>query len=124
MAPAARARSLTLQTAQRAKTARRELFVIVPLIAGTVFAYVRREELFGADTPVRVAAAVMMVLLGWALARALGRFAAPGAVQAHGPGDRRHGELPDPARADRARGAARRCGSPGWIPPRSPSEAP
>jgi small conductance mechanosensitive channel len=77
VAPAARARSLTLQTAQRAKAAKRELFVIVPLIAGTIFAYARREELFGADTPVRVAAAVMMVLLGWALARALGRFAAP-----------------------------------------------
>jgi small conductance mechanosensitive channel len=77
MARAARARSLTLQTAERAKTARRELLIIVPLIASTIFAYVRREELFGADAPVRVAAAVMMVLLGWALARALGRSAAP-----------------------------------------------
>jgi small conductance mechanosensitive channel len=73
----AHARSLTLQTAQRAKRARRELLVIVPLLAVTLFAYLRREELFGVDTPVRVAAAIVMVILGWALARDLGRFTAP-----------------------------------------------
>jgi small conductance mechanosensitive channel len=73
----ARARTLTLQTAQRARRARRELFVVVPLLAITVFAYVRREELFGVDTPVRVGAALVMVVLGWALARDLGRFTAP-----------------------------------------------
>ena len=75
--PAARARSLTVQTAQRAKKARVELMVIIPLIAITVLAYLRREELFGADTPVRVAAAIVMVALGWALARDVGRFTAP-----------------------------------------------
>ena len=78
MAPAgARARSLTLQTAQKAKKAKIELLVIIPLIALTVFAYLRREELFGTDTPVRVAAAIVMVVLGWALARDIGRFVAP-----------------------------------------------
>jgi small-conductance mechanosensitive channel len=71
------ARSLTLQTAQRARQARRELLVVVPLLAVTLFAYLRREELFGVDTPVRVAAAILMVVLGWALARDLGRFTAP-----------------------------------------------
>ena len=77
LAAGARARSLTVQTAQKAKAARWQLLVLVPLIAATAFAYVRREELFGADTPVRVAAAIVMVVLGWALARALGRFVAP-----------------------------------------------
>jgi small conductance mechanosensitive channel len=72
-----RARSLTLQTAQRARRARRELIVLVPLLSITVYAYLRREELFGVDTPVRVAAAIVMVILGWALARDLGRFTAP-----------------------------------------------
>ena len=72
-----RARSLTLQTAQRARRARRELLIVVPLLGLTVFAYARREELFGLDTPVRVGAAVAMVILGWALARDLGRFTAP-----------------------------------------------
>ena len=72
-----RARSLTLQTAQHARRAKRELIVIVPLLAVTLYCYVRREELFGADTPVRVGAAIVMVVLGWALARDLGRFTAP-----------------------------------------------
>ena len=73
----ARARSLTLQTAQRARRARRELLVIVPLLGLTLYAYLRREELFGVDTPVRIGAVVVMVVLGWALARDLGRFTAP-----------------------------------------------
>jgi small conductance mechanosensitive channel len=72
-----RARTLTLQTAQHARRAKRELLVVVPLLAMTLYAYVRREELFGVDTPVRAAAAIVMVVLGWALARDLGRFTAP-----------------------------------------------
>jgi small conductance mechanosensitive channel len=51
--------------------------VVVPLLAITLYAYLRREDLFGVDTPVRVAAAILMVVLGWALARDLGRFTAP-----------------------------------------------
>ena len=73
----ARARSLTLQTASKARRAKRELIVVVPLLAMTLYAYLRREELFGVDTPVRVGAAIVMVVLGWALARDLGRFTAP-----------------------------------------------
>jgi small conductance mechanosensitive channel len=72
-----RARSLTLQTAQKARKAKRELVVLVPLLGVTLYAYLRREELFGVDTPVRVGAAIVMVVLGWALARDLGRFTAP-----------------------------------------------
>src|SRR4051795_8209190 len=74
---APRARSLTVQTAQRARRAKWELAVILPLFALTVVAYVERERVFGLDAPVRVAAAVVMVVLGWALARDLGRFSAP-----------------------------------------------
>jgi small conductance mechanosensitive channel len=73
----ARAHSLTLQTAQHARHAKRELIVLVPLLAVTLYFYTRREQLFGVDTPVRVAAAIVMVVLGWALARDLGRFTAP-----------------------------------------------
>src|SRR3954468_14890604 len=72
-----RARSLTLQTAQHARRAKRELIVLIPLLAVTLYCYLRREQLFGVDTPVRVAAAIVMVVLGWALARDLGRFSAP-----------------------------------------------
>jgi small conductance mechanosensitive channel len=74
---APRARSLTVQTAQRARRAKWELAVILPLFALTIAAYVERERVFGLNTPVRVAAAVVMVILGWALARDLGRFSAP-----------------------------------------------
>lgn len=73
----ARARVLTLQATQKARKAKRELLVIIPLLALTVFAYVRREELFGLDEPVRVAAALLMLGLGWQLARDLGRFFEP-----------------------------------------------
>lgn len=73
----ARARSLTLQTAQKASRAKRELIVLIPLLGLTIYAYLRREELFGLDTPVRVGAAIVMVILGWALARDIGRFTAP-----------------------------------------------
>jgi small conductance mechanosensitive channel len=77
LAPAARARSLTVQTAQKARRARRELVVLIPLLALTVFAYVRREDLFGVDTPVRIATAVAIVGLSLVLARDLGRWIAP-----------------------------------------------
>jgi hypothetical protein len=73
----ARARNLTLQTAQKARRAKRELFILVPLLGLTLFAYFRREQLFGLDTPVRVGAAVLMLAFGWQLARDVGRFAEP-----------------------------------------------
>ena len=73
----ARARVLTLQATQKARRAKRELFVIVPLLGLTMFAYFRREQLFGLDEPVRVAAAILMLVLGWQLARDLGRFFEP-----------------------------------------------
>jgi small-conductance mechanosensitive channel len=66
-----------VQTATKARRAKRELVVLIPLLAMTLYAYLRREQLFGVDTPVRVGAAVVMVVLGWALARDLGRFTAP-----------------------------------------------
>jgi small conductance mechanosensitive channel len=76
-ARAARARHLTWQTAQRARRAKRQLVLIVPLFAATVAAYVWRERLFGSDEPVRIAAALVLVGLGWALARDVGRAAVP-----------------------------------------------
>jgi small conductance mechanosensitive channel len=74
---AASARSLTVQTARQARRAKWELALLVPLLLLTITAYVERERFFGLDTPVRVAAAFVMVALGWALARDLGRFTAP-----------------------------------------------
>ena len=76
-ASGARARHLTTVTLQRARRARRELLLLLPLAALVWLAYRYRLELFGVDTPVRLAAAAIMVVLGWALARDLGRSAAP-----------------------------------------------
>jgi small-conductance mechanosensitive channel len=66
-----------MQTARAAQRAKWELVAIVPLMLGTIVAYVERERIFGVDTPIRIGAAVAMVALGWALARDLGRFSAP-----------------------------------------------
>jgi small conductance mechanosensitive channel len=74
---ASSARTLTIQTANAARRAKYELLVIVPLLLATVVAYVERERIFGVDTPVRLGAAAVLVGLGWALARDLGRFSAP-----------------------------------------------
>jgi small conductance mechanosensitive channel len=71
------ARHLTLQTAKAARRAKWELVALVPLMLATIVAYEERERIFGVDTPVRIAAAAVMVTLGWALARDLGRFSAP-----------------------------------------------
>ncbi len=77
-APAARAaRQITWQTIQRAKRSRRHLIVTVPLTAAVVAAYRFRETLFGVDLPVRVAAALLVVVLGWQLARDIGRSMQP-----------------------------------------------
>jgi small conductance mechanosensitive channel len=76
-APAQRARTMTVQTLQRARDARRELVLVVPLMAITLLAFVYRREFFGVDTPVRAAAAVLLVVLGWALARDVGRWVQP-----------------------------------------------
>src|SRR4051812_30881241 len=86
MMPAHRARTITLHTIQRARQARRELMLIVPLTALTILAYVMREQLFGADTPVRMVAAIVLVVLGWALARDLGRWAQPALFRRVDPG--------------------------------------
>jgi small conductance mechanosensitive channel len=72
-----RARALTLQAINHARKARRELLVLVPLFVLTILAYEHRKEWFHSDRPVRVIAAIVMVGLGYALARDLGRWVTP-----------------------------------------------
>lgn len=71
------ARQLREQAVQRAKGARREALVLTALVAGVLVAYHYRDRWFGVDLPVRIASAVVLVILGWALARAVGRAAGP-----------------------------------------------
>jgi small-conductance mechanosensitive channel len=80
---------LARQLAQRtAKRARREALVLLPLLAGVLVVYSSRTELFGRalDTPVRIATAVILVCLGWALARDAGRALGPTLMRRLDPG--------------------------------------
>jgi small-conductance mechanosensitive channel len=71
------ARQLRVQAVQRARRARWQALILMPLLAGVIWAYSHREQLFGVDLPVRIASAVVLVILGWAFARALGRALGP-----------------------------------------------
>jgi small conductance mechanosensitive channel len=62
---------------KRAQRAWRELAILVPLVAGVLVLYDRRRSLFHTDTPVRIAAGLALVILGWASARAAGRAVGP-----------------------------------------------
>ena len=71
------ARQLRVQAVQRARRARWQALVLMPLLVGVIWAYSHREQLFGVDLPVRIASAIALVILGWAFARALGRALGP-----------------------------------------------
>jgi small-conductance mechanosensitive channel len=71
------ARQLREHAAARARRARTQVLLLLPLIAGVVFAYSHRRTLFGMDLPVRVACVLALVILGWSLAMNLGRAVGP-----------------------------------------------
>lgn len=71
------AKQLRAQATARARRARRKLLVLVPLLAAVIGLYEYRERLFGVDEPIRIAAAILLVIIGWAFARQLGAFLAP-----------------------------------------------
>jgi small conductance mechanosensitive channel len=62
---------------ENASKARREVFILTPLVIAVLVAYRYREEIFGADEPVRVACAIALVWLGWWVARDIGRAVSP-----------------------------------------------
>jgi small conductance mechanosensitive channel len=70
-------RELGSHARERAKRARAEAMLILPLVAAVLLAYHYRLELFGLDMPVRVASVIALVILGWALARDIGRAIGP-----------------------------------------------
>jgi small-conductance mechanosensitive channel len=59
------------------RRARRDAILILPLIVAVLVLYSQRDELFGNDVAVRVVAVVVLMVLGWAFARAIGRAARP-----------------------------------------------
>jgi small conductance mechanosensitive channel len=71
------ARQVRQQAVERARRARVELLLVTPMIAVVVVAYIYREELFGMDMPIRIIAVIALMVLGWTLARDLGRVLSP-----------------------------------------------
>jgi len=61
------------------KRARIQSLLVLPLIAGVLLVYHARRDLLGPDwdRPVRVFAAVTLLVLGWQLARSMGRAVVP-----------------------------------------------
>lgn len=70
-------RHVRAQAASQAKRAARELVLVVPLMVAIVVVYTWRDDLPGAATPVRIAAMALLVMLGWAFARDVGRLVVP-----------------------------------------------
>jgi small conductance mechanosensitive channel len=71
------ARVLTAEGTRRARQARREAIALVPVVAGVVLIWIYREDIFGTDTPVRIAAAILLAAIGWRFARDIGRALGP-----------------------------------------------
>jgi small conductance mechanosensitive channel len=80
------AKQLREQAAARARRARTQVALLVPLIAAVVLAYSHRRALFGMDMPVRVASVIALVILGWSLAMNLGRAVGPTLLRRLDPG--------------------------------------
>ncbi len=80
---------LAMQVSQRTvRRAQREVVVLFPLFVGVVIAYADRFALFGVQgksaqdrwayqTPVQAATVIALLILGWWMARDIGRAAAP-----------------------------------------------
>jgi small-conductance mechanosensitive channel len=70
-----------------ARKSRGGAVVLALLIAAVLFAFEHRRDIFGTGgTPVRVATVAALVVLGWALARNLGRGLAPALYRRMDPG--------------------------------------
>jgi small-conductance mechanosensitive channel len=71
------ARQISTRAAQRARRARVEAAVLVPLFVAVLLAYNYRQQLLGVDVPVRIGAVLVLIVLGWAIARDIGRAMGP-----------------------------------------------
>jgi small conductance mechanosensitive channel len=70
-----------------AQRARGGVIVIVGLIAAVLIVFDHRRELFpGLGTPVKIATVAALIVLGWGLARSLGRWVAPALFRRLDPG--------------------------------------
>jgi small-conductance mechanosensitive channel len=77
------ARQLSVRAVKRARI---EFFILALLAGATVTLFIFRKELFGIDAPIRAAAAVALMLIGFGLARDIGRIFAPALFRRMDPG--------------------------------------
>ena len=82
------ARQLKVQAAAKARSARRKLVLLLPLLAGVVVLNRFRDDWFGraAEEPIQIGTAILLVIVGWAFARQLGTFLAPKLIDRLEPG--------------------------------------
>jgi small conductance mechanosensitive channel len=59
------------------KRARIQSFGVVGLLVATLVLYDERRRVFGLDEPIRVATVIALIILGWSLARDVGRWLQP-----------------------------------------------
>lgn len=79
-------RLVSTEAAQRARKARREAVLLLPVVVGLILLWKYREELFGTDVPVRIATALLLATVGWRFARDLGRAVGPRLMRRFDPG--------------------------------------
>jgi small conductance mechanosensitive channel len=70
-------RMVPAEATRRARRAQREALALIPVVAAVVLLWVFREDIFGSDTPVRIAAAILLAAVGWRFARDVGRAIGP-----------------------------------------------
>jgi small-conductance mechanosensitive channel len=73
-------------SARAVRRARLHVLVLVPALAAVFVLYELRQEVFGLDLPIRLAAAFALVVIGWSLARDLGRAVGPALFRRLDPG--------------------------------------
>lgn len=81
-----RARQLRAEAAARARRANIKLLVLAPVFAAVVALYVLRRQVFGVDAPVRIPTAVIMAVVGSAVATQIGHALAPRLLDRFEPG--------------------------------------
>lgn len=59
------------------KRARLQAFLLLPIFVAVVLVYEHRRRLLGVDVPARVVAVVALLILGWTIARDIGRALGP-----------------------------------------------
>jgi hypothetical protein len=116
------ARQLSVRAVKRARI---QAIVMVPVLIGILVVYGYRDQVFGSayETPVQIATTVVLIVLGWQIARDVGRALARRCSGAWTPAPRGRSASSSAWSSSGSRSSSR-CGSPASTRARSPSAAP